>query len=198
MNTGNEDTMTETMNHISNGPTKAADYVLGTLSPSERETFEARLPGDDALRADLAFWQDHFLALSEAAPELEPSPDGFAAIEALLDNQAKKTKNDGDLIIVRQAEGEWQQLLRGVTKKTLFVNQPEAAETFLLRLEPGASLPAHGHNSTEECLVLEGEITIGRARFGVGDYQVALADILHLPIVSDKGALLFIRGELHT
>lgn len=198
MNSENKNTMTETMNHNSNGQTQAADYVLGTLSPSEREAFEVRLAGDDALRADLAFWQDHFLRLSETAPELEPSPDGFAAIEALLDRQANNAKSDGDLIIVRQAEGEWQPLLRGVTKKTLFVNQPEAAETFLLRLEPGARLPAHGHNSTEECLVLEGEITIGRARFGVGDYQVALADIPHLPIVSDKGALLFIRGELHT
>lgn len=194
MNSGTKDTM----NHNSNGPTKTADYVLGTLSPSEREMFEARLAGNEALRADLAFWQDHFLALSEAAPELELNPDGFATIEALLDNQAKKTKNDGGLIIVRQAEGEWRPVLPGITKKTLFVNQPEATETFLLRLEPGASLAAHGHNSTEECLVLEGEITIGRARFGVGDYQVALADIQHLPIISDKGALLFIRGELHT
>lgn len=194
MNTGTEDTM----KHNSNGPTKASDYVLGILSPSERETFETRLAGNEALRADLAFWQDHFLALSETAPELELNPDGFATIEALLDGQTHKPKDYGDLIVVRQAEGEWRPLLPGVTKKTLFVNQPEATETFLLRLEPGASLPAHGHNSTEECLVLEGEITIGRARFGVGDYQVALADIQHLPVISDTGALLFIRGELHT
>jgi len=186
-----------TMNDKNNGPAQAANYVLGILSVEERQAFERRLVDDEALRSDLAFWQDHFLALSESVPELEPSPGGYAAIEALLDNRPRGSGTD-DLIIVREADGEWQPLLRGVTKKTLYVNRPEAVETFLLRLEPGASLPAHGHRSTEECLVLEGEITIGRDRFGVGDFQVALPDVRHLPIVSETGAVLFIRGELHT
>lgn len=193
MNCGIDDTM----NNKSNSPAQAANYVLGTLTPTERETFESLLPGDDTLRSDLAFWQDHFYALSDPAPELEPSPGRFAAIEAMLDEKARAAE-DVDLIIVRQSEGEWQPLLRGVTKKSLFVNRPEAVETFLLRLEPGASLPAHGHRSTEECLVLEGEISIGEDRFGVGDFQVALPDVPHLPIFSETGATLFIRGELHT
>lgn len=192
MNCGIEDKM----NDKNNGPAQAANYALGILSAEEREAFETRLASDEALRSDLAFWQDHFLALSDSAPDLEPSPGGFAAIEALLDNQAHGSRTD-DLIIVRESDGEWRPLLRGVTKKTLFINRPEAVETFLLRLEPGASLPAHGHRSTEECLVLEGEITIGQDRFGVGDFQVALPDVRHLPILSETGAVLFIRGELH-
>lgn len=193
MNCGIDDTM----KYKGNGPAQAANYVLGTLTPAEREAFETLLPGDDTLRSDLAFWQDHFYALSEPAPELEPSPGAFAAIEALLDEKTHEAEND-DLIVVRQSEGEWRPLLRGVTKKTLFINRSEAVETFLLRLEPGASLPAHGHRSTEECLVLEGEIKIGEDRFGVGDFQVALPDVPHLPILSETGATLFIRGELHT
>ena len=50
----------------------AGEYVLGTLAPDEREAFERALGGDAALRAEVAHWQDRFLALS--ARWRQPSP----------------------------------------------------------------------------------------------------------------------------
>ncbi|MFN3885768.1 MAG: anti-sigma factor domain-containing protein [Aquabacterium sp.] len=41
----------------------AGEYVLGTLSPSEREAFERRLPLDVALQAEVYGWQDRLLGL---------------------------------------------------------------------------------------------------------------------------------------
>ena len=51
----------------------AGEYVLGTLAPDEREAFERALGGDAALRAEVAHWQDRFLALSARVAPAEPS-----------------------------------------------------------------------------------------------------------------------------
>ena len=62
----------------------AGEYVLGTLAPDEREAFERALGGDAALRAEVAHWQDRFLALSARVAPAEPSAGLWRRIEARL------------------------------------------------------------------------------------------------------------------
>lgn len=186
--------MSDDATRNANGDTSvaAAEYVLGLLSPGDRARFEAALDADPALRADVAFWQDSFLAVTPEIDDVTPGDHVFTAIEAALDG-----KPPPGSITVRESEGEWIELLDGVFKKPLAADARDGTESYLLRLEPGAVLPAHGHEKTEECLVLEGDLIIGAARFGPGDYHAAPRGIAHLPVTSKTGAVVFIRGEAH-
>ena len=94
--------------------------------------------------------------------------------------------------IPADSEG-WQPFLEGIQLKVLS-EQPDAL-SYLLLLEPGAVLPAHRHPQDEECVVIQGELRIGDALVvGAGAYHLGKAGVLHARIVSDTGALLFLRG----
>lgn len=66
----------------------AAEYVVGTLSPVERDEVEQALPRDAALQQDVYFWQDKLLAMTRMLAPVEPSPAVWSRIELSL-NQAK-------------------------------------------------------------------------------------------------------------
>ncbi|MGI9385163.1 MAG: cupin domain-containing protein [Methyloligellaceae bacterium] len=171
---------------------RAAHYVLGILPPEARAAFEAELAGDEDLQTAVGYWQDHFQALADAAPPVAPGDAVWDGIEAAVDGQPQP----GSLTI-RADDGDWLELFDGVFKKTLLIDEQEHMESYLLRIEPGAACPSHSHTKTEECLVMEGEMIIGEARFRAGDYHAAPPKIPHLPIRSETGVLLFVRSELH-
>lgn len=91
--------------------------------------------------------------------------------------------------------GGWQPFLKGIEFKALGEEGPVLS--YLLRLAPGAIIPAHRHPLDEECVVLRGELRIGdtlRAR--QGDYQMVKAGVPHAPITTETGALIFLRGAV--
>ncbi len=171
---------------------QASDYVLGLLDRDAREAVDAALEHDAEMRQRVAFWQDHLQDLADRIEPVEPSKQSFAAIEAAIAGDPPPGS-----ITIRANDGEWEELFDGVFKKVLLVDKEESAESYLLRIDPGAVCPAHGHTKTEECLVLEGEMIIGTARFAAGDYHAAPPKIPHLPITSEIGTILYVRSELH-
>lgn len=62
-----------------------------------------------------------------------------------------------------------------------------------LRLEPGAQVPSHTHDSDEHCIVLEGQVCFGEIRVEKGDYHLARAGSRHENAYSETGALLYIQ-----
>lgn len=66
----------------------AAEYVVGTLTPAERDEVEQALPRDTGLQQDVYFWQDKLLAMTRMLAPVEPSPAVWSRIEHSL-NQAK-------------------------------------------------------------------------------------------------------------
>jgi len=170
----------------------AAEFVLGTLPADQMKKFADDLRHDAAAQARVGFWQTEFQELAEAIPAVEPSPASLATIEATLDGLPPPGATT-----IRGDEGEWVEVHDGVYKKSLYIDHRTDTESYLLRLDAGAALPAHSHSQAEECLVLEGELTVGLAVFSAGDYQVIPASIPHLPTTTETGALMFIRRELH-
>jgi oxalate decarboxylase/phosphoglucose isomerase-like protein (cupin superfamily) len=87
----------------------------------------------------------------------------------------------------------WQAFLDQIDIKVL--HESQGTLSYLLRLQPGAILPAHRHSQDEECVVLDGEIRIGDMlvvqRNG---YHLAKAGAFHAQITTDTGALIFLRG----
>lgn len=95
---------------------------------------------------------------------------------------------------LRAGEGAWEEIAPGVRMKLLFVDDAAGTRSFLLRLAPGASLPAHTHHGPEECLVLEGEATLGDVTVHAGDYHLAPCGSRHGVVASRTGALLYLRA----
>ncbi|MGH8728560.1 MAG: cupin domain-containing protein [Burkholderiales bacterium] len=97
-------------------------------------------------------------------------------------------------LTIPASEGEWRKLNHLVAIKVL--HQAGRFTSMLLKLEPGAELPSHVHAADEECLVLEGEITLGEGvTMTAGDYHRAFKGAPHAVAASTTGALLFLRSD---
>ncbi len=85
---------------------------------------------------------------------------------------------------------------RGVWRAQLYANA--RTEVFLLRLGPGATLPAHGSPGGEECFVIEGAVQLldASSRLGVWSWRRCAA-ASQPGMRSADGALVWIkRGHL--
>ena len=85
----------------------------------------------------------------------------------------------------------WVELLPKAHAKLLFTDGE--AESYMIRLEPGAWAPAHDHPADEECLVLEGSLWQGDVFLKAGDFHVARPGMRHGDLRTETGALVFIR-----
>jgi mannose-6-phosphate isomerase-like protein (cupin superfamily) len=94
-------------------------------------------------------------------------------------------------VTVRREDGQWQQLAPDIAMKVL--DSRASMQAFLLRLDPGACLPAHPHADDEMCYVLEGEAILGDLVVGAGDYHLARAGSTHGDVTTRTGCLLLIR-----
>ncbi len=67
--------------------------------------------------------------------------------------------------------------------------------SWLLKLLPGGRLPEHDHaDGSEECMVLEGQVSINGETFVCGDYQIAHPGSVHYEVASQHGALVFLKS----
>ena len=85
----------------------------------------------------------------------------------------------------------WVEMLPKAHARLLFTDGE--AESYMIRLEPGAWAPAHEHPADEECLVLEGSLWQGDVFLKAGDFHVARPGMKHGELRTDTGALVFIR-----
>lgn len=97
-------------------------------------------------------------------------------------------------ITVRSTEGTWVDRQPGVQAKALWSDG--AAQSMLVRMQPGARVPGRPRAIDEECLMLEGEMFRGDTLLRAGDYQLAPAGTGDGDVTSDVGALFFVRGTM--
>ncbi|MDQ7017278.1 MAG: cupin domain-containing protein [Gammaproteobacteria bacterium] len=142
--------------------------------------------------------------LEEIMANLEPisPPTARAGVlrSKVLAQMSEKPQAQTDvvqkgLLTVRSDEGRWIKIARGVTMKNLYADKKAKTRSFLLKLEPGASLPEHEHFADEECVVLEGEVRLGDVVVRAGDYHLAPQGVAHGVVSSKTGALLFLRAD---
>jgi quercetin dioxygenase-like cupin family protein len=98
-------------------------------------------------------------------------------------------------LTVRPDQGVWEKFSPRIKMKVLKREADGSSMSYLLKLEAGAFLVPHTHSIDEECVVLEGEVTIGDERVGPGTYHLAPRGLVHAAIRSERGAILFIRGK---
>ncbi len=102
---------------------------------------------------------------------------------------------DSSHLTIHGDEGEWMPFVDGVHIKVLRENA--GVLSYLLRLEPGATLPPHRHPHDEECVVLEGRLQVGtQIDMGPGSYHLAHGGALHATVTTRTGATIFLRGAV--
>ena len=169
----------------------AGEYVLGILSPEERHRFEQRLEDEPPLRERVARWET-LLSRLELGDQPATPPDLWSSVKRALDQEASASP----FHTIRLDDGEWMLIRPGLERKVLYRDPETGAHSYLFRMEPGASIEGHHHASAEECLVLEGDLTIGDLHLNAGDYHVAPRGSIHPVLRSQGGAVMFVRGAL--
>jgi anti-sigma factor ChrR (cupin superfamily) len=69
------------------------------------------------------------------------------------------------------SEPEWEHVAPGIECKLLATDTEQDRVSILVRLEPGASYPAHTHAGVEELHLLDGELWIDKRKLVPGDYN---------------------------
>ncbi len=125
------------------------------------------------------------------------SPQRAAKIRKKIDAAlAAEPSADTGVVTHRLDEGQW--IRRGPHCQIKIVNHDAATGlySYLLRLAANGSIDSHPHHSTEECVILSGEVEVDGITLRAGDYQMLQPGTRHARIFSRNGALLFLRSEL--
>jgi hypothetical protein len=167
------------------------ELALRVVDPAEQAAAEARL--DAAGRAELVRLDARLGALAKALP---PEPPPAALFDRVLQRVRAAVPPAEGTLTVRADEGRWDAMGPGVTFKLVWQDRRAGRRGMLVRLEPGAVHPAHGHDQDEECLVLEGELRFGDLPLAAGDFHFSRKGHRHPDAISDTGCLLYISGGL--
>jgi quercetin dioxygenase-like cupin family protein len=169
---------------------RAGEYVLGLLSPQERDAVERDAAADPALANEIAFWNARLEPLLDVT-DVQPPPGLFDRIQAAI---AVRASDLPGTTTIRADEGGWETLVPGVERKVLWSAGSNGRVTFLIRGQPGARFPAHPHADDEECYVLAGDITFGRLTLHAGDYHLAARGAPHPMATTAGGCLLLVTA----
>jgi anti-sigma factor ChrR (cupin superfamily) len=123
---------------------------------------------------------------------VQPPSARTAAMRARLLQRAHAAAQPDPHLTLRADEGRWRTLGTGIDMKIL--RREPGTVSYLLRMAAGMRVPAHDHDTDEECLVLEGEVWLGTTHAFAGDYHLARQGIPHGELHTESGCLLFLRG----
>jgi anti-sigma factor ChrR (cupin superfamily) len=172
----------------------------GELDLEEGRRFEAHLDGCAACKAEAALLLGAANELAHSGPEAEPPPELLSRLrERVAAGRRPMPWNvwsddlvTGEPLLARETAEAWEDTpIPGIEARRLFVDRRQDRVTMMVRMAPGTSFPAHVHNGPEECLVLQGDLTIGPERLAAGDYQYAPAGSSH-PIQSTRGGCVLL------
>jgi anti-sigma factor ChrR (cupin superfamily) len=143
--------------------------------------------------------EDERIVLEALAAAIEPAPLDAARRESMrarVQARVSGATPEGKSTI-RAGEGVWRPFLPLIDVKVLHRDAERGRQTALYRMQPGAAFPPHAHADDEECLVLEGEVSVGDLRLHAGDFHCARRGSQHPRLESRPGALLLISHALH-
>lgn len=169
--------------------TDGALYFLGLLDTEERAAFQRRLTTEPAVRDGLERWSRRLAPMHDAMPAASPPPSVWAAIQRRVQGDGAPSR----ISARRPAEGVWLQLLPGVRMRLLHVEPVSGARSAIMRMDPGAEVPAHDHPEVEECFVLDGIVAIDDGEYGAGDHLVAPMGTSHQRIVARSATTLLLH-----
>jgi anti-sigma-K factor RskA len=83
----------ETVNQPPDQDALAFDYVSGVLRGTERREFERNLQQDDALQAQVRFWEEQLMAMTDEELVRQPDPEVWYALKARVNAELETQKS---------------------------------------------------------------------------------------------------------
>ncbi|MEZ5962448.1 MAG: cupin domain-containing protein [Planctomycetota bacterium] len=193
---------------------ESALRALDALAPDAAAAFDARADLDRELESEVDAYRAVAGEVGGLVPAVAPVPGLWARVLQRVRGQAARgpstpfaaaieevqpTTTSRDALTFQQRDaGDFVPLrVAGVSARTLHRDDTAGYATVLVRMEPGASYPAHRHGDDEECYVLEGDLQVGDTAMACGDYQVAGKGSVHPVQWTRNGCLLLLRSSLH-
>lgn len=164
---------------------RAATFVLGALSPAERDEVTRERLYNTELDEHIRLAEQLFAGLQPDEVDARLPVHNWQCVEReLLREQAalagKQVQECGD--------GDWQAHGPRIEFKPLW-----SGSAILIRCNPGAREERHDQPTDldEHILVIAGDLDIGGRRFGTGDYIRVPAGTVHQRMETHGGCLLF-------
>ena len=182
---------------------QAALVAAGAATPEEMAAFEPLLADLTSLTG-LAGFGPVVNELAHAIPALNPPVAAKAKLFARLMDRSDPRAADraaasgmAGFVFRFGEDGEFAPTpYPGVWARMLHVDTARSQFSVILKMDPGSVYPSHAHDGPEECVVLDGEISVGNVRMRRGDYQRAEPGSDHIEQRTETGALLFITAPL--
>jgi len=95
----------------------------------------------------------------------------------------------------RRDEAQWVKAGRYIEIRELERDAHAGTHVSLVRMHPGATVPAHRHSKDELFFILEGECHIGSHLLRAGDMHFAETGSEHDVITTQTGVLVLVHGE---
>ncbi len=134
---------------------------------------------------------------------LMPAPARAADLRARVMSSLKDVRQESSELslaiaavrdITSMAEQRWEQRWLGI--ELCMLRETADSRSYLMRMQPGSSLPAHIHDQDEVSMIIEGEAWVGDEHLMVaGDFQFMPAGVAHATIRSPAGCIAFIHGQ---
>jgi hypothetical protein len=170
----------------------AADYVLGLLGKDDSRAFAQRLKSDEALRAQVEYWEGMFASLP--AGEAEPPPSGL--FEKILGRIEGEGADLPGTVTRRAGLANWFEISPGIKGRLLHVDRAQNRQHLLIRMAPGATYQPHAHDADEQTLVIEGDLSFGDLDLKAGDFHAATPSSSHPPGRTVNGCLVHVIMSL--
>ena len=174
------------------GAGEAAEYVLGLLGKENSRAFAQRLKSDEALRAQVEYWESMFSSLP--GDEAEPPPAGM--FEKILDRIEGEGAGLPGTLTTRAGKATWFEIGPGIKGRLLHVDRTQNRQHLLIRMAPGATYQPHEHHADEQTLVIEGDLSFGGLDLKAGDFHAATPSSSHPPGRTVNGCLVHVVMSL--
>jgi anti-sigma factor ChrR (cupin superfamily) len=172
-----------------------ARHALGIAEPVERRELERHLrEGCTECAAALQAIEAAGAELALAATPVPASDELRRRVLAAVDEAAAAPALGFHFLAAD--EGEWRVLGPGVRRRKLGRDPLTRSVSYLIRVDPGASVPEHAHAAAEHCLVIEGDFVVDGRTLRAGDYHRADAGTAHRSLRSVHGCT-FLVVEAH-
>lgn len=164
---------------------RAIAFVLGALSPEEREEVTRLRLYDSALDQEIRMAEHLYARMQDEEPAAALRTPLWDRIQqAVAAEQAALAGNQ----IEECSDGDWQQHNSLIDMKNLWSDK-----AILIRCNPGGIEEAHEQPSDEDehIIVVAGDLNIGGRVFRTGDYIRVPAGSMHSRMSSNTGCILF-------
>lgn len=167
-----------------------ARYALGTTEPRERRLLQHHLAEGCAECAT------RLQALARVGDEIalaaHPIPVAPGLRDRVLASVASLPPPAPGFHFVASDEGAWQNVAPGVQRRRLGRDPLSLSASYLVRVAPGATVPAHEHPAAEHCWVVEGDFVVEGRILRAGDYHRADAGTAHRALRSEGGCVFLV------